>query len=108
MALPRRERRLAERIDREVTSTDPRLARLFRMFGRLCEGESLPDREQVRGGFWLSLRDALHAGAWLLAADPVFVSLAGEAGNGIRPIDALPGRPGQGPGQPGRGRRDGH
>jgi hypothetical protein len=110
MALPRRERRLAEAIDREVTSADPRLARLFRVFGRCWAGEPVPDREQLRrgrDGFWPRLWDALCAGAWEVSVEPTMADVIRGAGTGPAAIDAVPDQPERAPGRTRRDRREG-
>jgi len=48
MSLPIRERRKLRRIERGLASTDPRLAALYTMFGRLSRLESMPRLERVR------------------------------------------------------------
>jgi hypothetical protein len=67
MTLPRRQRRLLGAIDRQLTSADPRLARLLGAFGRHWAGESLPAHEQLpvrTGPSWPGLWRILAAGAW--------------------------------------------
>jgi hypothetical protein len=86
MPLPRRQQRLIEAIDHQLTGTDPRLAWLFSTFGRLWAGEPLPAREQLctrAGGFWSSVREALAAGAWPVTGLPV--TDASGAGRGSIP-----------------------
>ncbi len=48
MSLPIGERRKLRRIERSIASTDPRLAALYSMFGRLSRLESMPRLERVR------------------------------------------------------------
>ena len=72
MALPRRQQRLLEAIEHQMTSTDPRLAWMLGTFGRLWAGEPLPAREQLparTSRFWPGLWEALALGAW--AAPPL-------------------------------------
>jgi len=107
MALPRRQRRLLEAIDHQMTSADPRLTRLFGTFGRLWAGEPLPAREQLStraGRFWSGLREALAAGAWaaLPLTDPPMTEAAGGPGAGRGSIATPPGRARQGPDGPAR------
>ncbi len=68
MALPRRQQRLLEAIDHQMSGADPRLAWLLGTFGRIWAGEPLPAREQLptrASRFWPGLREALAAGTWL-------------------------------------------
>jgi len=83
MTLPRRQRRLLEAIDHQMTSTDPRLAWMLATFGRLWAGEPLPACEQLhtrtsrfRAGLW----QALAASAWAAPfADLPATDAAGRA-----------------------------
>ena len=95
MALPRRQRRLLDAIDHQMTSADPRLAWLLGTFGRLWAGEPLPAREQLparasrfRPGLW----KALTAGAWLAPplTDLRVTEAAGRPGSGR---DSVPDAP---------------
>lgn len=68
MALPRRQQRLLEAIDHQMSGADPRLAWLLGTFGRIWAGEPLPAREQLptrASRFWPGLWEALAAGTWL-------------------------------------------
>ena len=50
MGLPARQRRALDRIDRALRGSDPRLAALYAIFGRLAREEPLPRFEQLRSG----------------------------------------------------------
>jgi hypothetical protein len=50
MSLPIGERRKLRRIEKGIASTDPRLAALYTMFGRLSRLETMPRLERVRAG----------------------------------------------------------
>jgi DoxX-like family len=83
MALPRRQRRLLEAIDRQLASADPRLARLLGTFGRFWADEPLPAHEQLpvrTGPSWSGPWRVLAAGGLtlpaLLGIAPVLVPLA--------------------------------
>jgi hypothetical protein len=105
MALPRRQQRLLEAIDRQTTSADPSLAWLLGTFGRLRAGEPMPAREQLptrASRFWSGLWEALAAGAWPappLTDRPVTDAAAG-LGAGRGSIPTPPGRAPQGPDGP--------
>jgi hypothetical protein len=67
MALPRRQQRLLEAIEHQMTSADPRLAWMLGTFGRLWADEPLPAREQLptrTSRFWPGLWEAFALGAW--------------------------------------------
>jgi hypothetical protein len=64
MGLPVRQRKALDRIEHALCGSDPRLAALYAMFGRLVRNEDIPVIEQLRHGarVWLaSLRLALAA-----------------------------------------------
>jgi len=85
MALPRRERRLLEAIDYEMSCSDPHLVWLFRRFSGLWAGEPLPAREQLRTRtrrFWGGLWEALGAGAWPVPPLPDPAVTDTDAGTG--------------------------
>lgn len=50
MGLPVRQRRVLEHIERALRGSDPRLAALYAIFGRLAQGEDMPRFEQLRYG----------------------------------------------------------
>jgi len=50
MGLPARQRRALDHIDRALRGSDPRLAALYAIFGRLAQGEEMPRFEQLRSG----------------------------------------------------------
>jgi hypothetical protein len=50
MGLPVRQRMKLDRMDRTLRGTDPRLAALYAIFGRLTRGEEMPRFEQLRHG----------------------------------------------------------
>jgi hypothetical protein len=50
MGLPVRQRRVLDHIDRALRGSDPRLAALYSIFGRLAQEEPLPRFEQLRSG----------------------------------------------------------
>jgi hypothetical protein len=111
MALSRRQRRILEAIDHQMTSADPRLAWLFGTFGRLWAGKPLPAREQLptrASRFWSGLREALAAGAWLAlpVTDPPMTDAAGGTGTGRGSIPASPGQPPQAPDRPAQSGQD--
>lgn len=98
MALPRRQQRLLEAIDHEMTRADPRLAWLLGTFGLLWAGEPMPAWEQFptrASRFWPGLLGILAAGAWpfLPFTDPPMTGAAGGPG-------AIPTQPGQAPQAP--------
>ena len=66
MGLPARQRRVLDRIERTLRWSDPRLAALYAIFGRLTRDEEIPAFEQVRHGVltWLA-RARLTVGAAL-------------------------------------------
>ena len=66
MDLASREQRVLDRISESEGESDPRLAWMLAAFGRLTEGEVMPDREQlgIPAG---RIRAALHAAARLTA-----------------------------------------
>jgi hypothetical protein len=73
MALPRRQRRLLEAIDRRMESEDPELARPLAVFCGLWAGQPLPAREQFNtraSRFWPVLSQALAASAWQAPLTP--------------------------------------
>jgi hypothetical protein len=105
MALPRRQRRLLDAIDHQVTGADPRLAQLLGEFGRLWAGEPMPAREQLparASRFWPGLWEALAAGAW--AASPLpdlpMTDAAGRSGAERGSTPAAPDRARQEPDGP--------
>lgn len=55
MGLPARQRRVLDHIDSSLRGSDPRLAALYAIFGRLTQGEEMPRIEQLRHGMltWL-------------------------------------------------------
>lgn len=64
MGLPVRQRKALDRIERVLRGSDPALAALYAIFGRLTRDEEIPRFEQLRHGarVWLaSLRLALAA-----------------------------------------------
>ncbi len=50
MSLPISERRKLREIERGIASSDPRLAGLYSMFGRLSRFEAMPRVERIRAG----------------------------------------------------------
>jgi len=111
MALPRRQQRLLEAIDRQMTNADPRLARLFGTFGRLWAGEPLPAREQLptrASRFWSGLWEALAQGAWPAPplTDVSVTDAAGNPGAGHGSIPAPPGQARQAPDGPAQSGQD--
>jgi hypothetical protein len=50
MGLPVRQRRVLDHIERALLGSDPRLAALYSIFGRLAQEEPLPRFEQLRSG----------------------------------------------------------
>lgn len=56
MGLPVRQRRVLDHIDRTLRGSDPGLASLYAVFGRLTRDEEMPRIEQLRQGAlaWLS------------------------------------------------------
>ena len=50
MGLPVRQRRALDHIDRALRGSDPRLAALYAIFGRLVREEPIPRFEQLRSG----------------------------------------------------------
>lgn len=50
MGLPARQRRVLDHIDRALRGSDPRLAALYAIFGRLTREEPIPRFEQLRSG----------------------------------------------------------
>jgi hypothetical protein len=50
MGLPVRQRMVLDRMDRTLRGSDPRLAALYAIFGRLTRGEEMPRFEQLRHG----------------------------------------------------------
>jgi len=50
MGLPARQRRALDHIDRALRGSDPRLAAIYAIFGRLVHEEPLPRFEQLRSG----------------------------------------------------------
>jgi 4-amino-4-deoxy-L-arabinose transferase-like glycosyltransferase len=58
MGLPVRQRMKLDHIDRTLRGTDPRLAALYAIFGRLTRDEEIPRFEQLRHGVMARL-------AWL-------------------------------------------
>lgn len=50
MGLPARQRRALDHIDRALRGSDPRLAAIYAIFGRLVQEEPLPRFEQLRSG----------------------------------------------------------
>jgi hypothetical protein len=111
MALPRRQQRLLEAIDHQMTSADPRLAWLLGAFGRLWAGEPPPAREQLptrASRFWSGLWEALATGAWAAPplTDPPVTDAAGGPGAGRGSIPAPPGRARPGPDGPAQSGRD--
>jgi hypothetical protein len=111
MALPRRQQRLPEAIDHQVTSADPRLARLFGTFGRLWAGERLPARElrPTRASrLWPGLWEALAAGVWPAPplTDPPMADAAGGPSAGRGSIPAPPGQARQAPDGPAQSGQD--
>jgi hypothetical protein len=60
MGLPVRQRMKLDHLDRTLRGTDPKLAALYAIFGRLTRGEEIPRIEQLRHGLaarlaWLRL-----------------------------------------------------
>jgi len=111
MALPRRQQRILEAIDRQMTSADPHLAWLLGTFGRLWADEPLPAREQLptpASRFWSGLREALAAGAWLAPplTNPTMTDATGGPGAGHGSVPPPPGQARQAPDRPGRSGRD--
>jgi hypothetical protein len=65
MGLPARQRRRLENIEHKLRSSDPRLAAMFSIFGRLTRDEDMPRIEELRHrAAMLALRTRL----WLAAA----------------------------------------
>ncbi len=58
MGLPVRQRMVLEHMDRTLRGTDPKLAALYAIFGRLTHNEDMPRIEQLRHGLMAKL-------AWL-------------------------------------------
>jgi len=56
MGLPVRQRKALDRIERALRGSDPRLAALYAIFGRLTRDEEIPRIEQLRHGvrIWLA------------------------------------------------------
>jgi len=56
MGLPVRQRKALDRIERALRGSDPRLAALYAVFGRLTRDEEIPRIEQLRYGvrIWLA------------------------------------------------------
>lgn len=50
MGLPARQRRVLDHMDRALRGSDPRLAALYAIFGRLTREEPIPRFEQLRTG----------------------------------------------------------
>jgi hypothetical protein len=48
MGLPARQRRVLDRTEDAIRGTDPRLAAMFAIFGRLTQDEEMPRAEQLR------------------------------------------------------------
>src|SRR5580692_53914 len=48
MGLPARQRRVLDRTEDSIRGTDPRLAAMFAIFGRLTQDEEMPRAEQLR------------------------------------------------------------
>jgi hypothetical protein len=48
MGLPARQRRVLDRTEDAIRGTDPRLAAMFAIFGRLTQDEEMPHAEQLR------------------------------------------------------------
>jgi hypothetical protein len=65
MGLPVRQRRVLDRMDRTLRGTDPRLAALYAIFGRLTLGEEIPRFEQLRHGIVLRLGRIMARFGWL-------------------------------------------
>jgi hypothetical protein len=87
MALPRRQRRVLDAIDDQLTSADPHLARRLGAVGSHPADEPLPAREQLTT--WASrlrffLWEAFAAGAWPVPplADPPMAGAAWHPGAG--------------------------
>jgi hypothetical protein len=55
MGLPVRQRMVLDRMDRTLRGTDPRLAALYAIFGRLTRDEAMPRFEQLRHGLMARL-----------------------------------------------------
>lgn len=90
MALPGRQQRLLDAIDRQLANTDPHLAWLFGSFGQRCAGEPLPAGEQLPT--WASrlrslLWEAFAATAWPVppVTDQPVTDTAGRPGGGHGP-----------------------
>jgi hypothetical protein len=65
VGLPARQRRTLERIEGKLEGSDPRLAAMFAIFGRLTRGEEIPRIEELRqAATTMMLRSRL----WLAAA----------------------------------------
>jgi hypothetical protein len=56
MSLPARQRRVLEHIETALRGSDPKLAALYAIFGRLTRGEQMPAFEQLRRGFMVVAR----------------------------------------------------
>lgn len=48
MGLPARQRRALDRIEDSLEGSDPRLAKMFAIFGRLTRDEEMPRKEELR------------------------------------------------------------
>ncbi|HET6192172.1 MAG TPA: hypothetical protein VFE59_34830 [Trebonia sp.] len=112
MALPCRQQRLLEAIDRQLADADPHLAWLLGAFGRLWADEPLPAREQL--STWASrlrslLWEAFAAGAWPMPplTDPPVTAAGGHPGAEHDSLPAPGGERQAAPDWPGRDGRHG-
>ncbi|HEY1620406.1 MAG TPA: hypothetical protein VGG25_22475 [Streptosporangiaceae bacterium] len=74
MGLPARQRKTLDKIENKLRGSDPRLAAMFAIFGRLTAGEEIPRIEELRHRvvlFTLRARMRLTAfGGWLRGRSP--------------------------------------
>ena len=66
MGLPVRQRRVLERIESTLRGSDPKLAALYAIFGRLNRDEEMPRMEQLLHGARALLARLRHVVAFLL------------------------------------------
>jgi hypothetical protein len=109
MALPRRQQRLLEAIDHQITSADPRLAWMLGTFGRLWADEPLPAREQLttrRSRFWPGLWQVLALSGWavLPLTELPMTDAAGRARARRGSTSTAPDQDAQGPDGPAQSR----
>jgi hypothetical protein len=82
MSLPSRQQRLLRGIDDAVCRSDPRLASMLAIFGRLTAGEEMPGREELRTPPLSRVRAVLLAAATAAAA--LITRAAGACARGLR------------------------